>query len=287
MKLFDSVLLPVSRKSTEDPENHLIANALAITAWLEATLHFLVPTRDVTQLRRVLARFYRPRPMAPYFVDESVHSLDDDLLELARSTPNALLVLGIDRESSFEFLERISDPILFCPIGFTLSIPPFDSLLVPTSGETHLSAALELALRFAIQQKIPIDLMYVTKCNLTNISDSSPLGQTSDSFYHEYPRLIERLISKAIPYSHCRERQVIREFWHCCGDRADEILKRTVEKRTSLPILEWKGKWREGRAEVLRMVAIYSRNPTLLVREVKQPSCVLKVAKAFESKLVS
>jgi hypothetical protein len=143
-----------------------------------------------------------------------------------------------------------------------------------------MNSALAIALRIAYQIKMPIDLIHVTS-RTCEYEDTSLLGHLSDHFYHEYPRLVERLISEGSPFSSLRERRLIRKFWHCWGNEANEILKLSTKNISALLVLEWKGILLKGHAAILKFILSNCNQAVLLVRQASQGTSLLKVGKDF------
>jgi len=290
MDLFETLLIPLSNRDILKPDNTL-ANSLRLSSFFSSKLYFIIPAAESPEIETKLAQ----TKWAHYstFIHKSSGNFSQDILNIIEKVNHPLVFLGTNEVSFLqennhltweeEIIQNIQLPIIICPVTLNLSKKPFESLLVPMSGETRMNTALQLAIRIADQMKMPIDLMHVTTRSGV-CTDSSLVGHLSDHFYHEYPRLIDQLISKGSPFSSLRERRLIREFWHSCGDKAGEILKHTLIKKTALLVLEWKGIFLRGHAFVVKSILATCNHPILLVREsCQEDASLLKVSKNFSA----
>lgn len=288
---FNSILAPIPSQTFLYVGDNTLKSAISIGKWFHAEVHFITQTKYIFKLFKELKKISKSELI--FCLHESVGYFLNDIMKCLEQNKISLLLLRSDRvsfsNSAFPFtweqeiLEKAHVPILIYPSIRYLSKVPFESLLVPLSAEARLNSALKYAFYIADDKKVPIDLIHVSKYKEFQLVDSSLLGQLSDHFHHEYPSFVDRLISVNCPFFELRKRRLVREFRHCCGDHAREIIVRTEKKHSSLLVLEWKGKWGSNQANIVKKILNYYYCPILLVRESKINQSTLKVGENFKA----
>lgn len=290
---FDSLLVPIPCQYFLYQGDNTLKNAISIATWFQAELHLMTPSKYISKLLQDLKRISRND--LTFYLHESLGDFLSDIMNALTQNQISLLVVRTDRVSFLnsdfpftweqEILEKVKVPILIFPNSRYLSKIPFESLLVPLSAEAGVNSALRYAFHIADDKQVPIDLIHVSEYQKLELFDSSLLGQVSDHFHHEYPSLVDRLISINCPFSDVRKKRLIREFWHCYGDHAQEIIVRTEKKHLSLLVLEWKGKWGCSQAKIIKKILNHYFCPILLVREAMLAQSTLKVGENFKALL--
>ena len=290
MKPIRSILTPLVAVQA----HRILQNAVLLATLLRAELHLLVEPAQLkaTQARLKLATAEKgngPKPFIHAWTGDRL----SDFLDAVETYDIGLVVLGLETtilgissaplSLEKDILEQCPVPILLTPSRRSLQRIPLESLLVAVSGERKNNEALDVAIHLANTAQIPVDILHVTPAEGPCSCEAVLLEAMKDQFHHEYPRIIEHLAAQASPFSSAREIRCIRNFSHCHGDVADEILKMIHTNPSAMLVLEWKGFLAKGRAETLRKILRQSASLVLLTKARLPPHARLKVGDHFGS----
>jgi hypothetical protein len=186
-------------------------------------------------------------------------------------------------------LEKCPAPVLVLPSRWRMQ-GGLRSLFVPMSGEARESIALDWAIRTASALGVPVDILHVASGKEAPVSPDDtvrpfrdPAGtdgfacQPRDAFHHEYPRLVEQFVGQASPLTSVRQKKVIRNFYHHCGDPLGFLLRYLRDGKYGaaggMVVVEWKGRFDPGRARVLKRLLAAAGSPMLLLRQPQRLAC--------------
>lgn len=177
-----------------------------------------------------------------------------------------------------EVIEKSRAPVLVLPRGYQEALP-WRSALVPVSGEPGTDASLTLALRLAQALDLTVTVAHVAAGREQEAK--SRVGVSSDEPYHEYPSLLNEFVSRACPMCSAAERGRIEDFRLYHGDIAAELRGLIEEKRISLLVVGWHGRFMAGHAPVLKALIQRITCPVLLVKAVPREPFRLKIGRAL------
>lgn len=177
-------------------------------------------------------------------------------------------------------VERASIPILLMPVGPLLP-PSISTVIVPMSGESPESPALQLGLRVAYARHLPLDIVHVTPRNGTQAVCPPAIRSPGDHLAREYPRIVEQLIAQGSPFEGEHMKRRIREFSHRCGSVGEAILSKAREATEPLIVLEWSGQLGGKRAPLVKHLIKGAAVPLLLTKASRTSPSHLLVGRNF------
>lgn len=169
-------------------------------------------------------------------------------------------------------IERTPGPVVLLPPGYREALP-WRSALVPLSGEPGTDQSLALALPLADALDLSVTVVHVA-------AEPTPAGHPgggSDEAHHELPSLLNEFVARACPLCSPAERARIEDVRLHRGDVADELLRLIEEKRISLLVVGWHGRFMAGHAQVLKALIAAVTCPLLLVKPAPPEPFRLKV----------
>lgn len=296
MSLFPSILVPLDGSATA-------AKSLGCAAWLagrmDAHLHILSATTRVLPARAELARLKVPRE---YWLRIMLHQVpeyaENAILTAISRYAVQLVVLtshGRAAETPAEkeherlkivghvthaVIERSPVPVLVLPRAYR-EVLPWVRALVPLSGEAEADAALTLAVRLANALDLAVHVAHVSETGAGKTGIEA-WAHYADQPHHEYPGHLKEFVSRAVPHCSPEECRCIQEVSLARGDIAAELLQLIKEKRISLLVVGWHGRFMIGHAEVLKRLIQTVTCPVLLVKPAPQPPFRLKVGEEIE-----
>lgn len=289
MKVFQSVAAILVPGNSRRENIFWVERFLKIAEGLASELHLFVIQEESKPVKEVLAELTQQKRS----IDQStviIHELGEDFVQevsgaLTKYNPELLICpQRLDDPLALRLLERVSIPALVMREDTEIRLP-YDALIVPLSGETRRSSALEFALRLASRIKIPVDLVHVT-CGgegYCSCCDGALMEAISDEFYHEYAHRMDKILAEGCPFSTFEERKWVRELCACSGDVSEQVARIVAKSPKSALVLEWNGALVEGRAQTLREIFERAHCPVLLVRTAAAAGFRLKVAKEFKA----
>lgn len=286
---FSSLLVPLDGSS-------IAARALGCATWLAdrlgATLHVLsatdheLPAREALERLNVPARYWPSLVLhqAPTFPEqailEAISRYDIGLVimtargEAAEGDEGAAGPLKTVGHVTRKIIEASPAPVLLLPAGYRESLP-WDSALVPLSGEVEADEALAVAVRFANSLGLCIHVAHVAQ---SARSEGHVLaGGYADAPYHEQPARLAELVRQAVPGYAPEECRCISDVAVCRGDTAAELLQLIERRQVDLVVVGWHGRFARGHASVLKELIGEARCAILLVKAVSPQPFRLKV----------
>lgn len=261
----------------------LIKNARYLAEKLNRKIHVFAP--DVSRIEAKGLSGEGPivlHAMSSTTIDQLRHAVDEydgDFLLVPKET---LAGRAAKTSLSRQILESVPRPVLLIPKEREFYANPIQSLLVPLSGEDRVSEALRFALKTADELSTPVDLVHVTAPDRPCVCMQS-LESVGDEVQHEYPEMMERIVSEASPYSDPRQRAHVRRFHHVSGQTADEIRKVMVSEPGVVLVIEWKGVLERGHAKVVKDVVHEQWDPIFFVKSGRVLRSTLKVGSEFNA----
>jgi len=284
--VYDGRLMVVDDPQARKRERgRLLTNAVTLARWLHRDLRVFSEDFELTRavrdsdLRIEWSRLKMHNGNVRTLLKELESESDMVLLEVTRKECLSQQL----QDWKVELLEGCETPILIVPANYGLKNGGFDSFFVPMSGEARDDAALDWAIRKGHELHVPVDVFHVSSGECGLECDHSIVGHVSDEFHHEYPRLVEQFISQASPYTSERQKKVIRTFRHGAGDPFLLIQGQVKGRRHGLLVMEWKGRFKPGRARLIKQMVGRGELPVLLVRQSKRARSTLKVGDRFEA----
>lgn len=296
MSLFSSILVPLDGSITS-------ARSLGCATWLatafDARLHVLSATsRQLSageELRRLnVAEEHWPRMelhRAPEYAEAAIlRAVVDHGVELIVMTARGATA---DEPSRVEaelprlvghvtqaVIERCPVPVLLLPPRYREDLP-WERVLVPVSGELESDDALVLASRLATPLDLSVHVAHVAASSVKD-GDLEARARYSDAVHHEYSAQLHGLVGRAAPSLWPEQCRRIEDIALAHGDVIVELLKLIQDKRPSVLVLGWHGRFMTGRAEVLKGLLSVIETPVLLVKSATRPRSRLKVGEEFE-----
>lgn len=288
----NSVWVPLFPEEEESVIRLLVRNGLTLASWLGAHLYWMISEAADPVLRQWVDSMelegWRNQKIRCSTLSIPGLFRREILKRVPFEQKKGMLLMNSDRvgflglshglsRKKLQLLKQTQMPVWIVPASLRMKSVPVTAVLVPMSGEKRTSEALELGIGLGNQKGVPVDVLHVTSSEPKLECDHSVVGCLSDQFHHEYPRLVDELIAQGSPLSSPRERQVIRDFFHCYGDVSDELKRRMRKNSEKLMIFEWKGSFRRGRAKKIRLLLRHASGPVLLIREAGRIKSHLKV----------
>lgn len=294
MNPFPSILVPLDGSATA-------ARSLGCAVWLaarlNARLHLLSATESALPAREALARLKVPQAYWPHIVlHQAPEHPPDAILEAAATYGAALIIMtarGENTEAQTEgadplkivghvtraVIERSPAPVLLMPPAYREALP-WERILVPISGEAEGDEALTMAMRLAAVLDLAVHVAHVSDGEAEE--GLAAAARYADAPYHEYPRQLEEFVSRAFPHCSPDECRRIKEIALCRGDVVAELLNLIGQKRVSLLVIGWRGRFMTGHARVLKQLIQVITCPVLLVKPAARAPFKLKVGNEIE-----
>lgn len=283
MKDLQSIIAIITPELEDVAIARLIRNARYLAEKLDRKIHAFAP--DISGIESKGLSGEGPivlHAMSSATIDQlrhAVYEYDCDFLLVPKETFTGR---AAKTSLSRQILESVPRPVLLISQEEEFYANPIRSLLVPLSGEDRISEALRFALKIADGLSTPVDLVHVTAPDRPCVCTQS-LESVGDEVQHEYPEMMERIVSEASPYSDPRQRAHVRRFHHVSGQTADEIRKVMESEPGAVLVIEWKGVLERGHAKVVKDVVEEQGYPVFFVKAGRVRKSKLKVGPEFDA----
>lgn len=177
-------------------------------------------------------------------------------------------------------IEQSPVPVLLLPPAYRERLP-WERALVPVSGEAAADEALTLSVHLANALDIKVHVAHGAG-DEAGEEGLAAAARYADAPHHEYRSRLEELVSRALPPCTPEECRCIEDAALCRGDVAEELLKLMDEKRISLLVVGWHGRFMTGHARVLKHLVQVVTGPVLLVKPAPRMPFKLKVGEEIE-----
>jgi hypothetical protein len=279
------ILVCVFSDLKSDSRKKFMINCASFAMQMESDVHFLVPKGLEAEVAPVLRNLSQARGSSLGIISHAISGdPNDDIVERFVNDYSCGLVIlpswrgdgenegdGADRKG---LLEKLEIPILFLSPEADLSARSISSVVIPMSGEIHLSSALKFGLTLANRIHTPVDLVHVLKDGEQLESSLNTLG---DQPHHEYQRLLDRVLAEGSPFSNAKERSLVRKLYQVKGAPSAEILKIAKGDPSSVMVVEWHGSLVQGKAEILKDILQQSDVPIFLIKTELEQKSILKI----------
>lgn len=288
-----SILALIPPNSSRMAYTRFFRSVLHLGAQLRVNTHILAPSAEIQKLQEQAgsghgAMTFRNagelvfHPLKGDVVEQVLKAIDEYSCELIllenRSEP-----AWTERTSLIgQIFEKAPGPVFVVPATIDFGSQPIRSFLVPLSGEERASGALAFALTLAEQLRTPVDLMHVTTHDRPEPVVRA-LESVGDEFQHEYLELMERIVSEVCPYSNVHQRSFLRRFYYSFGDTSEELSKVLKSCPGGVIVMEWKGTFERGHAEIIRALIRRRKFPLLLLKVERQVKSTLKTGPEFHA----
>lgn len=285
---FSSLLVPLDGSS-------IAAGALGCATWLAdrlgATLHVLSATQQELPAREALERLnVPPRHWSSIVLHQAPTFAEEAILEAVARHDIGLVIMTARGEAAEcedeagplkvaghvarRVIEASPAPVLLLPAGYRESLP-WDSVLVPLSGEVEADEALAVAVGFANSLGLSIHVAHVAQ---SVKSEGHVLaGGYADAPYHEQPARLAELVRQSVPGCAPEECRCISDVVLCRGDTTAELLQLIERRQVDLVVVGWHGRFARGHANVLKQLVGEARCAILLVKAAPPQPFRLKV----------
>lgn len=280
MSVFTSILVPLDGSAAA-------AQALSVAAWLAARLgahlHILSATERQRPAREELERLHIDEAHWPKITLHQAAQLPRQaILEAVGDCAADLIVMSAHGEAvdtvggaeplpplghvARRVIEDSDVPVMVLPPSYRERLP-WQSALVPVSGEIDADAALALAVQLANALEMKIRIAHVLGAG---DEDTGLMAEVryADAPHHEYPSRLQQLISRLLPQCSPAECECIEDVTLLRGDAAEELLKLLEQLDIGLFVAGWHGHFVSGHAELIKR----------LLREVSCPILMVKAA---------
>jgi hypothetical protein len=292
MKSTPSILALVLPNLDGRTDQLFFKNALHLGSRLHANAHILAPAGEINLLQQQASKMETRtlcnecavvlHPLSDSILDQLLKAVDEYDCEF-------ILMENRDEQGESEnstlmplVLEKAPCPVFLFPPAVDFEVQPIQSFLVPLSGEERASEALKFALSISERLEIPVDLIHVTTDDRSQ-SVVQALESVGDEFQHEYPALMERIVSEVSPYSSAHQRSFLRKFHHSSGAALEEIIKCLKSSPGGVIIIEWKGTLLKGHAELVKNLIHEQKFLLFLVKVKRQVKSTLKAGPDFQA----
>jgi hypothetical protein len=116
-----------------------------------------------------------------------------------------------------------------------------------------------VAIEFAQKLSVPIDL-------IRSLAPSSEAIH-GDEVHHELEPMLEEFITHACPFASPTDRRRIRQMEVVASESAEAFLRHPLVREAGALVVEWKGVFTAGHAEILKKILAELSVAVLLVRE--------------------
>jgi len=274
------------------------ARGLGCAMWLVerlgAKLHLLSATAQALPAREELARLHVPEAYWPRVILHQAPQFPEDAILAAATEHEVALIimsaLGHASEQSIPsapgplaavghvsraVIERSSVPVLLLPPSYREALP-WNTVLVPISGEAEVDEALTEAVSFANALSLEVHVVHV----VDGPGDEPGLAASAryaDAVHHEYPQQLTELARKALAHRSAEDCHCIAHVALARGQVETELLKQIEQQHISLLVIGWHGRFMSGHAEVLKALLAAITCPLLLVKPARHGPFKLKV----------
>jgi len=292
MSALDSILLPLDGSVAA-------ARGVGCSVWLAdrlgATLHVLSATAEPLPTPEALAALRVPAALGSRVMLHQAKAFPERaVLEAIGEHAVALVVMSARGESAAAeaalaklvghvaraVIEESAVPVVLLPAHYR-EVLPWDSILVPTSGEASADEALAFALRLARPLGLKVSVAHCADGD-AGAGEGTPLGRYADAPHHEYPRRLREMVDRAAACCSREECRCLEEVLLCRGDVAAETLKLLERKPRAVLALGWHGDLAAGRARVVKRLLESATCPVVLVKAPQAPPFELKVGAALD-----
>lgn len=296
MSLFASILVPLDGSRTA-------ARSLGLATWLAgrlgARLHVLSATPRERPPREELQRLQVPEEawpqitlhQAPAFPESAILAAvrrhDIQLVVMTARGETAEAAAAADQEPdrilghvARAVIEHSPVPVLLLPPAYREALP-WERVLVPVSGEPQDDGAIVLAVRLAQTLDLEVHVAHVANAD-TGDAGLAARARYADALHHEYPSQLEEFVRRALPHCAPEECARVKDIALCRGDVAAELLAMIADRRVSLVVVGWHGRFIRGHARVLKQLIRTVTIPGLLVKAEARMPFRLKVGEAIE-----
>jgi nucleotide-binding universal stress UspA family protein len=294
MNPFASILVPLDGSATAARG---LGCAVWIAARLGAKLHILSATQQQRPAHEALTRLRVPEEywsliilhQAPAYPEDAIlaaiarHEVDLIVMtargkaaeEDAVESPDPLKIVG---HVTSAVIERSPVPVLLIPPQYIERIP-WERALMPVSGEAEADEILTVGVRLVNALGIKLAVAHVAAHAEAGLAAEAHFA---DAPHHEYPGRLEALVRRALPRCTPEECRCIEDVALCRGDIAAELLKQIEEKRVSLLMVGWHGRFMTGHAKVLKQLIEAITCPLLLVKAAPPAPFELRVGEQID-----
>lgn len=295
MSLFASILVPLDGSRTA-------ARSLGLATWLAgrlgARLHILSATPQERAPREELRRLQVPEEAWPLITLHQAPAYPESAILAAVARHDVQLVVMTARGETAEaagaaqepdrilghvaraVIEHSPVPVLLLPPAYREALP-WERILVPVSGAPHDDEAIVLAVRLAQALDLEVHVAHVANADAGD-TGLAARARYADALHHEYPSQLEAFVRRALPHCAPAECARIKDVALCRGDVAAELLAMIAERRVSLVVVGWQGRFIRGHARVLKQLLRTVTIPGLLVKAETRMPFRLKVGDEVE-----
>jgi nucleotide-binding universal stress UspA family protein len=296
MSLFSSILVPLDGSRTA-------ARSLGPATWLAlrlgARLHLLSATPQERPPREELRRLQVPEAAWPLVTLHQAPTYPESAILAAITRHDVQLVVMTARGETAEtsaaaepdpeqvvghvaraVIERSPVPVLLLPPAYHEALP-WERVLVPVSGEVEGDEAIVHAVRLAQALDLEVHVAHVADADAGD-EGLAARARYADAVHHEYPRQLEELVARALPQCAPEECGRIKDVALCQGDVAAELLAMIEDRRVSLVVMAWRGRFMRGHALVLKRLIRVITLPVLLVKPEPRMPFRLKVGEEIQ-----
>lgn len=293
MSVFRSILVPLDGSAAAAQS---LGCALWLASRLGAELHILSAGMPMQLPKEALARLKVPEnARAHVTVHQGLRAPEIEILAAIERYAIDLIAMTARGETTERsqtraeeraklvghvteaIIERSPVPVLLIPLRYEEGLP-WETVLVPMSGEPGPDAALMLTVRLANALSLKVHIVHVVDSE----ASEAAMGCYCDQAHHEYPQMLNEFITRACPLCSPAETRCIEEFSLTRGDAAAEILRLAHAKDASLLIVGWHGQFTQGHAQVLKRLCQSCSVPVLLVKPAAKTPFKLKVGPELE-----
>jgi nucleotide-binding universal stress UspA family protein len=292
-----AVLVPLDGSATAAKS---LGCATWIAARLGAKLHILSATEQERSAHEELSRLKLPEEDRSLIVLHQAPAYPEDAILAAVERHDMGLVVMTARGGDAEqmdaedsgplkivghvtraVIEQCPVPVLLLPPGYVERLP-WQRALMPVSGEAEADEVLTFAVHFVNALGIKLDIAHVAEAAEPAEVGLGAEAQYADAAHHEYPARLDALIRRGLPQCTPEECRCIEDVSLCRGDIAVELLKQIEQKRISLLVVGWHGRFMAGHARVLKHLIEVITCPLLLVKAAPPAPFELKVGEALD-----
>lgn len=290
MKLFPSILVPLDGSRTA-------ARSLGAATWLaermDSKLHILSATAHPLPAREELGRLNVPEAywsrimlhQAPEYPEDAILAaiprFDVKLLVMtaygggtsapAETEGDPFKIVG---HVTRAVIERSPVPVLLLPPAYR-EILPWERALVPISGNVEGNEAVMLAVQLANALDLSVHVAHVSVSG--EETGIAARARYADAAHHEYPGQLQELVQRSLPQCTPEECRCIESVALVHGNVETELHALIEQKRISLLVIGWRGRFMAGHARVLKRLLQTVTCPLLLVKSAAPPPFKLKI----------
>ncbi|MCW5631986.1 MAG: universal stress protein [Rubrivivax sp.] len=296
MKTFGSILLPLDGSASG-------AQGIGCAAWLAdqlgATLHVLSatpkplpPAQALEELRvperqRARVSLHQPAADPPSAVLEAIRAHAVDLVVISARGESARAgdeLAGLVGHVARAVIEQSDAPVVLLPPRYREALP-WESILVPTSGEAAADEAIVVAVRLA--HAIGLKVVVAHCVDHAAEAEAAALSSYADAPHHEYPRRLQEMLDRAVACCSREQCSRVGDVVMCRGEVTQEVIELVRKRRSSLVALGWHGDFATGHAQVVKRLLGALTCPLLMVTAVDRAPFALHVGDTLEARAAS